>query len=148
MTRKRVILVMVLAIVVASAPIVMAHQQVQAKRHAEDPLMFFVELRALRSELNLSPEQVGTLKAIGQTVRESNADYRASMKRVAAEAGLVLLGDPSNTEGAEALLRRNDAERVALRANVLEGISKAIKVLTPEQREILEKRLSSHVDAL
>lgn len=142
MKRKGMILTATLVATVAAAPLLWAGSQMHRERQ-EDPLMALVKLRALRAELNLSGEQIEALREIGRRVRESNAESRAAMKQNAAEAGLLLLDDPSNIAGAEAILDRSDSEKRELRASVLQGVAEAIEVLTPEQRRILEEKLSN-----
>lgn len=143
MKRKGLIITLTLVLTVTAAPLLWAGHQMQ-RAGSEDPLMALVKLRAMGAELDLSAEQVQKLREIGRSVREANADYREAMRSNAAEAGLLLLDDPANVEGAAAILDRNDTERRELRANVLKGVAEAIGVLTPGQREILEQKLSSH----
>jgi Spy/CpxP family protein refolding chaperone len=141
MKRKGMSIMLAFILTVTAAPLLWANHQMQRGRN-EDPLMVLVRLRALGAELDLSASQTAQLREIGRTVREANAEYRSAMKDRTAEAGLMLLADPSNIKGAEAILDRNDADKRGLRENVLEGIAKAIEILTPEQREILERKIS------
>lgn len=127
----------------AAAPLAWAHQQ--AKRQEMSPLMALETLRHLRGELNLTDAQLAELRKIGKATREANASYRASLRENFAEAGLALLANPDDIAAAEAVLDRNEAAKKELRANVLAGVSDAIKVLSPEQREklkdVLEQRM-------
>ena len=129
-----------LVAVIAATPIAWAHQQARAAREMS-PLMALEKLRQLREELNLSDTQLAELRKIGKETREANADYRASLRENFTEAGLALLANPDDIAGAEAILDRNEAAKKELRTNVLEGVSGAIKVLTPEQREQLKEKL-------
>ena len=133
-----------LVAVMAAAPLAWAHQQAKAAREIS-PLMALEKLRQLREELNLSDEQVAELRKIGKQTREANSAYRASLRDNFAEAGLVLLANPDDVAGAEAILDRNAQAKKELRANVLDGVSDAVKVLTPEQRQkltgVLEHRM-------
>jgi len=142
MNRKALIIGLAFALTVTATPLLWAGHRMERARN-EDPLMTLVKLRALKAELNLTPEQVTQLKEIGKDVREANTEYREAMKDNGREAGLLLLEDPSDLDGAAAILDRNDLQRRELRANVLKGVAEAIEILTPEQREILQKKLSS-----
>ncbi len=117
----------------AAAPLALAHQQ--AKRGgAMSPLMALERLHQLRGELNLSDAQLAELRKIGIETREANSAYRASLRDNLGEAGLALLANPDDISGAEAILDRNAQAKQELRANVLEGVSDAIKVLDAEQK--------------
>jgi Spy/CpxP family protein refolding chaperone len=109
--------------------------------------MALEKLRQLREELNLSDAQMAELRKIGRETRETNAAYRASLRDNFSAAGLALLANPDDITGAEAILDRNEAAKKELRDNVLEGVSDAIKVLDPEQREklkvVLEYRMGN-----
>lgn len=125
-----------LGVFLASAPIVWAHQQAKAREMS--PLMVLEKVRQLRGELNLTDAQVNQLRKIAKDTREANSAYRVSLRENFAEAGLALLDDPDNIAAAESILDRNAGAKKELRANVLEGVSEAVKVLTPEQRQKLE----------
>lgn len=143
--RKSWIVVGTLTLVTAmvAAPLAWAHQQARASREMS-PFMALEKLRQLREELNLSDAQIAELRKIGKETRAANAAYRASLRDNFAEAGLVLLANPDDITAAEAILAGNAEAKKELRANVLDGLSDAIKVLTPEQREqlttVIEKR--------
>lgn len=132
-----------LAAAMAAAPLAWARQQ--AKEREMSPFMALEKLRQLREELNLSDAQLAELRKIGKETRAANATWRASLRDNFAEAGLALLANPDDITGAEGILDRNEAAKKELRTSVLEGVSDAIKVLNPEQREklkdVLEHRM-------
>jgi Spy/CpxP family protein refolding chaperone len=131
----------------AAAPLAWAHKQAQGAKELS-PLMALEKLRQLRDELELTDPQVIELRKIRKATREANAAYRASLRENFAHAGLTLLANPDDIAGAEAILDRNEAAKKELRANVLAGVADAIKVLTPEQRELLKARLEAQRAAL
>jgi Spy/CpxP family protein refolding chaperone len=135
-----------LAAAMAAAPLAWAHQK--AKECEMSPFMALEKLRQLRGELNLSDAQLAELRKIGKETREANSAYRASLRDNFAEAGLALLANPDDLTGAEAILDRNEAAKKELRANVLEGVSDAIKVLNPEQQEKLKDVLEHRIGTL
>lgn len=135
-----------LAAAMAAAPLAWAHQQ--AKHREMSPFMALEKLRQLRGELNLTDAQLADLRKIGKETREANSAYRASLRDNFAEAGLALLANPDDITGAEAILDRNEAAKKELRANVLGGVSDAIKVLDPEQRDKLKDVLEHRMGGL
>jgi Spy/CpxP family protein refolding chaperone len=101
-------------------------------------------LGAIRQELNLSDAQVTQIKAIAKELRVQNKPYREQLRGGFHSIAQTLLANPNDVAGAQAQLdRQNDAEK-AMKANALGAASKALNVLTPEQRTklagILAKR--------
>lgn len=136
--------IVTLVAVMAAAPLALAHQRARGE-HEMSPLMALEKLRQLGDELDLSDSQLAELRKIRKETREANSAYRASLRENFTEAGLVLLANPDDVAGAEAILDRNEQSKKELRANVLEGVSDAIKVLDAEQRAklkiVLEQRM-------
>jgi Spy/CpxP family protein refolding chaperone len=67
-------------------------------------------------------------------VHEQNATYRQQLRATRLQIAQMLLANPNDTAGAQALIdQQTNAER-ALKMNILAGVSKALNVLTPEQR--------------
>ncbi len=140
MTRKTLwILVPTIVVGLLAAPIVWAHQQM----HAKDQSMFMMlgKMRELRQELNLTDDQVNQLRTIATQTRDANRAERAAFRANIGEAGLVLLKNPDDVAAAQKILDRNDEARLQLRASVLQGVSDAIRVLTPDQREKVAQKI-------
>jgi Spy/CpxP family protein refolding chaperone len=104
--------------------------------------MVFGKLAMLREELDLSEGQITQLTDIAQQAREQNAPYREQMKGGLHEAAKVLLADPSATAQAQAILDQQFAAEKEMKKNVLLSVSKALNVLTPEQRAKLQEHLA------
>lgn len=104
--------------------------------------MIFGKLAMLREELDLSEGQITQLTDIAQQARELNAPYREQMKGGLHEAAKVLLADPSATAQAQAILDQQFAAEKEMKKNVLLSVSKALNVLTPEQRAKLQEHLA------
>jgi Spy/CpxP family protein refolding chaperone len=139
MRKAMLITAAVLVVALVATPVVWARQHM--KDEEQSPLMMLEKLRQLRDELNLTESQRTKLREIGKETRQANKEYRAALRDNFVDAGLILVKNPDDIPAATAALDRNEAAKKDLRANVLEGVSKAIKVLTPEQRSILQQKL-------
>jgi Spy/CpxP family protein refolding chaperone len=105
-------------------------------------LAFLGHLEKIKSELDLSDAQVDQLKAIMKATHEENAQYREQMHGTLKAVATTLLTNPNDVAGAQAVLdRQADAEKV-LKTNLLVAASKALNVLTPEQRTKLALHLA------
>lgn len=144
--KKRLIIITLILAAVAAVPIVHArpggHGSRGERGHGLAGLAFLGHLDRVKSELDLSDVQVVQLKAIVKNTREENQQYRKQMHGSFKEVATTLLTNPNNVAGAQAVLdRQADAER-ALKSNMLTAASKALNVLTPEQRTKLALHLS------
>jgi Spy/CpxP family protein refolding chaperone len=106
----------------------------------------FAHLGMLREKLDLSDQQVDQLKAIFAEVHQQNTQAREQFHGGLKDAAEVLLANPNDIAGAQAVLdQQADAEK-ALKSNLLQATSKALNVLTPDQRAklttIIEERAS------
>jgi protein CpxP len=101
-------------------------------------------LGMLREELNLSDEQVDRIKAIFKETREQNEAVREQLGESRGDAIETLIANPNDVAGAQAVIDRQMNAQRALRTNHVAAMSKALKVLTAEQRaklaDIIEKR--------
>lgn len=105
-------------------------------------MAFLGHVERLKDELDLSDAQVDQLKAIVKTTREQNAQYRDQMHGSFKEVATTLLTNPNDIAGAQAALDRQDAAEKVLKTNLLTAASKALNVLTPEQRTKLALHLA------
>jgi len=102
----------------------------------------FGHMGRLKSELGLSDAQVDQIKAIAIEVHTQNAPYRDQLKGGIKGIAQTLLANPNDIAGAQAQIDgQANAER-ALKTNILNGVSKALNVLTPEQRTKLAAHLA------
>lgn len=99
----------------------------------------FGHLEHLKSELELSDNQVAQIKVIFAELHEQNGQYRDSMRGGVKDAAEALLKDPNNLAAAQAILDQQFAAEKAVKANLLVATSKALNVLTAEQRAELAK---------
>jgi len=104
----------------------------------------FGHLRQAKEELDLSDQQIDQLKAIFEEVHELNAPYRDQLHDGLREAAEALLANPNDIAGAQALIDGQIAAERAVRTNLLNATSKALNVLTAEQRTKLSAMLADH----
>jgi protein CpxP len=132
--RKLLISIAVVAILVlAAVPFVYAQG---FRRHHMDGggLMFLPGLGRAQAALNLSDAQVDELKTIAKSVREQNAPYREQLRGGFQQIAQTLLANPNDTAAAQALIDQQATAERAMKMNMLAGFSKALNVLTPDQR--------------
>ncbi len=144
MNKRTAIITAVVAIIaLAAVPLVYA----QAHRRAAGFGMFG-HLARVQSALGLTDQQVTDLKAIATDLRAQNAPYRAQLAGGFAAIGQKLIADPNDVAGAQALIDQNVAARKAMQVNTLNAASKALNVLTPDQRtklgQLFQERLAKH----
>lgn len=108
--------------------------------------MMFGRLQHAQQLLGLSDQQVSDIKAIFQDLRTQNAQYRQSLRSTHQQVAQILLSDPNNIAAAQALLDQQSAAERTVRLNALKSVSKALNVLTPDQRAklqtVLEQRMN------
>lgn len=135
MSKRNAIIAAVVAILaLAAVPFVYAQGRHRARGTAEGFPFLFGRMEKIRTALDLSDQQVEQLQAIGAQLREQNAPYRAQLRGGMQSVAQILLADPANVAGAQAILDQQSSARKAMSANMLSAASKALGVLTPEQR--------------
>ena len=107
--------------------------------------MFFGHLGHVKSQLGLSDQQTSDIKAIFQQLREQNQPYRDSMHSTMHQVAQILINNPNDVASAQALINQQaDAERT-MKLNALNAASKALNVLTPDQRGKLSAMMQEHM---
>ena len=104
----------------------------------------FGHLGHIKSELDLSDQQVDQLKAIFAEVHEQNAQYREQLHGGMKGIAQTLLANPNDIAGAQALLDQQATSEAALKTNILQATSKALNVLNADQRAKLLAMLENH----
>jgi len=105
-------------------------------------------LEHLKDELDLTDQQSADIKAIVTEVHAQNAANREQLHGKLKAVAQTLLANPSDVAGAQALLDQQDSAEHELKANMLKGASKALSVLTAEQRTKLGTILAEHLDRM
>lgn len=107
--------------------------------------MFFGHLGHIKSQLGLTDQQTSDIKAIFEQLREQNQPYRDSMHSTMQQVAQMLINNPNDVAAAQALInQQSDAER-AMKLNALNAASKALNVLTPDQRGKLSTMMQEHI---
>jgi len=145
--KKRLILITLILAAVAAVPFLYAaapgaHGRGSRGHGMGHGMAFLAHLEHARSELGLSDAQMDQLKAIVQETHEQNAPYRNQVHGTLKTIATTLLTNPNDIAGAQAVLDRQAATEKALKTNLLVAASKALNVLTPEQRTKLALHLA------
>jgi Spy/CpxP family protein refolding chaperone len=147
--KKRLILITLILAAVAAVPFfVYAGPGKHARgmrahgAHGGHGFGFFGHLGQLKSELGLSDAQVAQIKTIMKETHEQNAGFRDQLHGTLKDVATTLLTNPNDVAGAQAVLDRQAAAERELKSNLLVAASKALNVLTPEQRTKLALHLA------
>ena len=107
--------------------------------------MFLGHLGKVKSQLGLTDQQTSDIKAIFQQLRQQNQPYRDSMHSTMQQVAQALISNPNDIASAQALInQQTDAERT-MKLNALTAASKALNVLTPDQRGKLSTMMQEHM---
>jgi Spy/CpxP family protein refolding chaperone len=139
--RKRTIVILAILTTLALAAVPFVYAQ-GFHRHQADAgsmgdlrgMMFLGRLHRVQAALDLSDAQVDQLKAIAQQVHEQNAPYRQQLRDGRLQIAQALLANPNDTAAAQAMIDQQTTAERTMKMNVLAGVSKALNVLTPDQR--------------
>ena len=96
--------------------------------------MFFGHLRHLQEELDLTEAQADQIRGIFAELHTQNAAYHDQLKGGFHGVAEVLLANPNDLTAAQALIDQQASAERAMKANMLAAASKALNVLTAEQR--------------
>ncbi len=109
------------------------------EHHAFGPLG---RLAMLKEKLDLSDQQTDQIKAIFAGVRDQNEPYRTQLRGGMGSVAATLVANPNDIAAGQALIDRQASAERSMKLNVLAATSKALKVLTPEQRNRLGELLA------
>jgi len=148
--KKRTLIFTSAAVVILllAVPFAMAQHR-RGHGHGHGAMMMFGLQRA-KTALGLSDQQVADIKQIFTDLRTQNEPYRASLRGGRQAIAQLLLANPNDIAGAQALIdKQTEAER-QMKTNALNAFSKALNVLTPDQRtkaaSFLQQRMAKHAD--
>jgi Spy/CpxP family protein refolding chaperone len=139
MSKRRILIsvAVVAALALAAFPFVYAqglHRHHANADGAMGGMMFFRHFERVKAALDLSDAQVDQLKAIAHEVRTQNAPLRQQLRAGKLQIAQTLLANPNDTAAAQALIDQQTTAERTMKMNVLAGVSKALNVLTPDQR--------------
>jgi Spy/CpxP family protein refolding chaperone len=104
-------------------------------------------VRMLKAELGLSDEQVKQLTQIFSQTTKTGIKQRADLRIAEFELGELLEADPADMGQVEGKLKAIEGLRTTLRLSLIKAHEQAKGVLTPEQRQKLE-RLHDHLPGM
>jgi Spy/CpxP family protein refolding chaperone len=123
-----------LAILIA-APFAFAQRRaMHGQANGLDAPMMFGRLERAKKALDLSDEQVSQIRTIFSDLRSQNAPYRESLRTGFGTAFQALLANPNDTAAAQLAVDQQTAAERTMKTNTINAVSKALTVLTPEQR--------------
>jgi Spy/CpxP family protein refolding chaperone len=128
---------------IAAVPLVYA-QSAHMHRMGMGAGAGLAHLAHLKKELDLSDQQVDQIKAIVADARQQNAQLRQQLHGGLQSVISTLVKNPNDVAGAQAILDQQTQAESALKTNMLTAASKALNVLTAEQREKLGTIISQH----
>ena len=108
--------------------------------------MMFGRLQHAQQALGLSDQQVAELRAIFQDLRTQNEPYRQSLRGGMQQIAQTLINDPNNVAAAQSLIDQQSAAERSMKLNALNAASKALNVLTPDQRAKLSTLLQQRMN--
>ena len=111
-------------------------------------VMFLGHLQHAKQALGLSDQQVTDIETIFKDLRTQNQQYHESLHGNMKQIAAILINNPNDTAAAQALIdKQSDAER-QMKTNALLAASKALNVLTPDQRGKLQTFLNERHGAM
>ncbi|HEV8660040.1 MAG TPA: periplasmic heavy metal sensor [Thermoanaerobaculia bacterium] len=102
-------------------------------------------LQRAQKELGLSDQQVDEIKAIFKSFHDQNADYRDQLRGGFQGVVNTLIKNPNDIAAAQALIDQQAQAERALKTNLLNAASKALNVLTPDQRTKLGQMIADRM---
>jgi Spy/CpxP family protein refolding chaperone len=154
--KKRILIITLTLAALAAVPILYAGPGGRALRgmhggmHGHGAgmrgLAFLGILEHAKEELDLSDAQVAEIKAIARATHDENLQYRDQIHGTLKQVATKLLANPNDIAGAQAALDQQLAAEKAIKSSLLVGASKALNVLTPEQRTKLALHLAERAN--
>lgn len=107
--------------------------------------MFLGHLQHVKQELGLSDQQVSDIKAIFQNLRQQNQQYRDSMHSTMQQVAQILVNNPNDVASAQTLIDQQTSAERTMKTNALNAASKALNVLTADQRSKLSTMIQERM---
>lgn len=149
MKRRILIIGAILALVTLIAvPFAFAQHAGRHMHGGEMGAMFLGHLQQAKQALGLSDQQVSDIQAIFQDLKAQNQPYRDSMRGGMINVAQTLINNPNDLATAQSLLDKQTEAEHAMKTNTLTAVSKALNVLTPDQRaklgQFVQERIARH----
>jgi Spy/CpxP family protein refolding chaperone len=107
-------------------------------------VMFLGHLQHAKQALGLSDQQVSDIETIVKALHTQNAQYRESLHGSMQQIATTLIANPNDLATAQALLDKQSETERQLKSNALAAASKALNVLTADQRAKLGEFIKEH----
>jgi Spy/CpxP family protein refolding chaperone len=107
-------------------------------------VMFLGHLQHAKQALGLSDQQVSDIETIVKDLHTQNAQYRESLHGSMQQIATALINNPNDLATAQALLDKQSETERQLKSNALAAASKALNVLTADQRTKLGDFIKEH----
>jgi Spy/CpxP family protein refolding chaperone len=148
MKKRTAIIVTVLALAALTAvPFVYAGPGGHGRSHEGFAAgMIFSHLSHIQEELDLTDAQMAQIKAIFTELHQQNEASRENIHGGLHDAMLALVNNPNDLASAQAALDRQAAAEKQLKQSLLTATSKALNVLTPDQRAELSKLIQERME--
>ncbi len=146
--KKRTLIITAAALaIVLAVPFAFAqHMRMQGQQAAPGMPMFLFRLQHAQQALGLSDQQVSDIQSIFQALKQQNAPVAQSLRGGMLQIAQTLVNDPNNVQAAQALIDQQSAARHTIEVNTLNAASKALNVLTTDQRAqlltMIQKRMN------
>ena len=143
--KTRTVLFSAAAVLVVVLAVPFAFAQHGRAMHEHGDMMMFGHLQQAKETLGLSDQQMTDIQAIFQQLHEQNAQYRQQIHGGMHQIMQTLVKNPNDLAAAQALIdQQTEAER-AMKSNMLNAASKALNVLTADQRAKLSDLIQQHM---
>jgi Spy/CpxP family protein refolding chaperone len=150
--KKRILIVagaIALAAILASVPFAFAQHSMMRHSDAAGPgMMFLGHLGHLKSDLAMTDDQAAQIKVIFKSLRDQNAAYREQMHGGMQQVAQALIKDPTDLAGAQAIIDQQTATENTMKKNALVAASKALQVLSSDQRVKLQTLVQDHIQKM
>jgi len=145
--RKTTVVIAAAVALVAMIAVPIAFAQHARGMHGEafGGPMFLGHLQHLKQDLGLSDQQASDIKAVFQDLRQQNAQYRQSMHSTMQQVAQILLNNPNDVAAAQAVIDQQTNTERTMKINALNAASKALNLLTPDQRTKLSTMVQEHL---
>lgn len=143
--KKRLVIIILIVMALGSAAVYAHGRGGGAGHHGFGGGMgFFAHMHQAADELDLSREQKEQIHTIFRETREQNRQVRERLHDGFGDVAKTLIANPNDVAAAQAQLDRQLENERALKSSILQGASKALNVLTPEQRTKLALLIAEH----
>lgn len=149
--KKRILIVagaIALAAFLASVPIAFAQHSMMRHGDSTGGMMFLGHLGHLKADLGLTDDQATQIKTVLKSLHDQNAAYRDQVRGGMQQVAQALIKDPNDLAGAQAIIDQQTAAENAMKKNALVAVSKALQVLSSDQRVKLQGLVQDRIQKM